>query len=270
VTAVVFGFALVGGLIWLIAASSGTAKAKRVAHLAVMAEHLGGQHDSRGMAWGSKLGPKVTYELTTRGAGSSAEYWTHIHVEVPAAYPLALHVRRQTGRDHRVIERGEMVDVVIGDPPFDEAFLIEAAPADVVRVLLDSRIRNVLDAHKNVDLDTVTRDGARCISLGIQGWLEDLERVREPISAMAQLGGRVRDAFAQADANIETAPVGDPYRPIISDEPARAAQASREAEVEKVTAVRATREANAKAAAVVVLAVIFGLTFLFMGASMCR
>ena len=40
-----------------------------------------------------------------------------------------------------------MVDVVLGDPAFDGDFLVEAAPAVVVKQLLDAPTRRFLEAR---------------------------------------------------------------------------------------------------------------------------
>ena len=267
-----FGVFLVGGIIALIVAASSSAKEKRLRWLAAAAELLGGEHDRSSKAWGTKLGPKVTYELATRGAGSSAESWTHIHVDVPKKYPLAVHVRRQGRRDHALVARGEMVDVLVGDRAFDDAFLIEAAPADVVRLLLDAEVRRLLALHGESDLDTVDRpDGTRALVLGIRGWIEDPALAAEPIQVMARLGSRVRDAYAAADADLAKGDApGDPYRPVVDDRPARTAQVGREAEVEKVKGLRAERDARANAVAWTVIGVVFAIILLSVCATLPR
>jgi hypothetical protein len=261
VGAAVFGVFLVVAIVAVIVAAASAAKEKRLRWLAAAADFLGGEHDRSSKAWGTKLGPKVTLEFATRGAGSSAESWTHIHVDIPPRYPLALHVRRHGRADHKAVARGEMVDVLVGDAAFDTAFLIEAAPADVVRVLLDAEIRSLLSAHQEIDLDTVERgDGTRALVLGMRGWLEDLASFAAPIQVMARLGGRVRDAYAAADAEVERGTAaGDPYRPVTDDEPARKAQAQREAEVSKVKGLRADRDARAKAIAAIVIGIVFAI-----------
>jgi len=256
----------------IVTASSNAAtkqKAERLTKLAAIAAHLGGQHDTSGKAWGTALGPKSTLEFATRGSGSSSENWTHIEVDVPKAYPLAIHVRRQTRSDQQVIARGDMVDVLIGEQVFDDAFLVEAAPADVVRALIDPEVRALLTAHKEVDLETFDRpDGTRCIKLGFRGWEEELEKIKGPLAVMAKLGARVREAYANADAALEQAAPGDPYRPVVDAQPARDAQAVRESEVGRVKAVRDKRAADAHAVMVGVLVLIGLVTAIGLAASL--
>ncbi len=268
---VVVLFVLLFVVVIVASASSVASKAKaaRMTKLAAIAAHLGGQHDDSSKAWGTALGAKTTFDFATRGAGSSSENWTHIEVDVPKAYPLAIHVRRHTRSDQRVIARGDMVDLQIGDEAFDAAFLVEAAPGDVVRALLDADVRGLLSMHKEVDLETVDRtDGTRCIKLGLRGWLEELDAATPALGVMAKLGAHVREAFANADSALEQSAPGDPYRPIADSQPARDAQAERESEVGRIKAVRDKRAAHAHAMMVGVLVVIGLVTAIGLAASL--
>src|ERR1700722_2326941 len=64
----------------------------------------------------------------------------------PGAPQLELHLKPQTRDDEGLVQRGEEIDVVVGDPPFDSAFVVEAAPAETVRALLDPHTRSMLRA----------------------------------------------------------------------------------------------------------------------------
>ena len=114
---------------------------------------LGGSHDDDG-ARGTLDGAALEFRYTARGRGKYAVPWTEIDVAWPAAYPLELYVRRQRWSDKREIDRGAMVDVTLGDRAFDQQFLIEAAPAEIARALLDAPMRRVLAAHVRVELTT--------------------------------------------------------------------------------------------------------------------
>ena len=124
----------------------------------------------------------------------------------------------------------------------------------MVRALIDVEVRSLLAAHKEVDLETVENpDGTRSIKLGFRGWEEELENLASPLAVMAKLGAHVRVAYANADAALEQATPGDPYRPVVDAQPARDAQAVRESEVGRVKAVRVKRAADARAVMVAVL-----------------
>ena len=243
---------------------------ERISKLQLIAAFLGGAHDETGKAWGEKLGPKTTLDLTTRGYGSSSENWTFVDVELPPAYPLVLNIRRHGSADHRAVARAAMVDVILGDKPFDDAFLVEAAPSDVVRELLDGPLRAYLLAHKEIDLTTVEADGGRRIlRLAIRGWLEELEVARPALELAASVGARVRDAYAKVDEAVTRTDAGSPYRPVADERPAQEAQATREAEVAFVHAVQAKRAAENRRAAQVVLGVIAVIVVASIALSTC-
>jgi hypothetical protein len=64
----------------------------------------------------------------------------------PGGAVLELHLVPESARDKERVQRGEEVDVVVGEPLFDQAFVVEAAPAETVRALLDARTRSTLRA----------------------------------------------------------------------------------------------------------------------------
>ena len=64
-----------------------------------------------------------------------------------------------------------MVDVEIGDPAFDRAFLVEAAPAQIARILLDSSVRRLLASHHAVSLTTESPGGRSVVRLSVRTWL---------------------------------------------------------------------------------------------------
>jgi hypothetical protein len=243
---------------------------ERISKLQLIAAFLGGAHDETGKAWGEKLGPKTTLDLTTRGSGSSSENWTYVDVELPPAYPLVLNIRRHGSSDHRAVAREAMVDVIVGDKPFDDAFLVEAAPSDVVRELLDPALRTYLLAHKEIDLTTVEQGGRRILRLAIRGWLEKLDDARPALEVAAGVGARLRDVYAKVDQAVERSEAGSPYRPVADDRPAQEAQATREAEVAFIHAVQAKRAEEARRAAMLVLGVIGAIVVASIAISTCH
>jgi hypothetical protein len=212
------------------------------ARLAQIASQLGGQAGSNA-AVGRHGGVPVTYRFASRGAGSTSESWTEIDVDVPQAYPLELHLRRHLRSDFPQIERGEMIDVQLGDPAFDPEFLVEAAPADVARILLDRDARCYLATHAAVQLDTTTVDGRRVLRLAFVGWREDLVEAMAAIGVVTRIASRVRDAFAAVSATGPVRDVGTPYRPLLDDSAVHDADAARLREARHVEQVREARTA---------------------------
>jgi hypothetical protein len=121
----------------IVAAQIGIVNArKRV--FAEAARALGGTPGASGF-W--KVGEtSVRYTI---GAGlTSGRRQTVCTVRLPAeAPPFEMELRPQTWHETYEIERGRAIDLVLGDASFDESFVVEAAPSDVARAVLDERAR---------------------------------------------------------------------------------------------------------------------------------
>ncbi|MCC6995473.1 MAG: hypothetical protein IT370_12750 [Deltaproteobacteria bacterium] len=249
----VVGF--IGFAIW--AAISGNQR-RRTA-LEAIASKLSGAADSKhAHATGTLAGIPITLRYTTRGSGSSSESWTEIDATPPAGYPLSLLLRAHGWFDSGKIERGDLVDVTIGDPEFDGRFVIEAAPADVVRHLFPPELRAYLMSRKQLTIDTakVGDAGTLVLRLSVRGWLEKPEDFTPALDQMAELAARVREAHARADqAATPAEPGGSPYRPAVDAAPARDARAARADEVAKLEATKAARAASGKAIGWIIIAI---------------
>jgi hypothetical protein len=189
-------------------------------------------------------GVDTTVHYATRGSGNSTTRWTYVDCRLPAGYPLALHVRRHRWLDRGKVERGEMIDVVVGDPPFDDAFLVEGAPAEVVRGILSDDVRDFLLAHARVELET---RGEGALRLAMYRWIHADDALRGALDCATAIAGAVRDATLGADAAAQraAAPPEPAYRDLPADDRAvRAARAARAAEVEELEAARAERAAR--------------------------
>ncbi len=239
-------FLMVVAIIAAVAISATRRRARRRTALEILAAHLRGTSNGD-HATGTLDGIATTVQFTTRGAGSSSESWTYVTCTLPPGYPLALHVRRHGRNDHAQIARGELVDVRCGDPRFDEAFLVEGAPAAIVRAMLDAPARAFLRATPEVELDTLD-DGT--LRLAVRGWLEQLDHARPALEHVAGLAGALRRVSAGADREVPLAVTDDPYRPMADDDPLRAARAARAAEVEALRTQRAARPGPASGLAI--------------------
>jgi hypothetical protein len=142
----------------------GTAAWKNV--LTTAALELEGELDERhGCARGSRNGVRVVYRLATHGSGSSATSVTEVDAEITVPSGFVMLLRPQSLVDPFLVRRGLAVDVTVGDDKFDRAFLVEAAPADVIRAALDVHMRARLLAVHPVKVETcdvglrLTRNG---------------------------------------------------------------------------------------------------------------
>src|ERR1019366_307630 len=57
---------------------------------------------------------------------------------------LEMELRPETARELRNLEHGRAIDLVLGDEAFDDSFIVEAAPSDMARALLDRNTRTAL------------------------------------------------------------------------------------------------------------------------------
>lgn len=223
---------------------------RRRTALEAIASKLSGAADVKhANASGTLAGIPITLRYTTRGSGSNSESWTEIDAQPPAGYPLSLTLRAHGWFDGGKIERGDLVDVIVGDEAFDKRFLLEAAPADVVRHLFPPELRAYLMSRKHLSLETtkVADAGTLVLRLSVRGWLEKPEDFTPALDQMAALAARVREAHATADQAVAPAePGGAPYRPTLDAAPARDARAARAAEVAQLEAVKAGRAATSK------------------------
>src|SRR5258706_6958475 len=102
-------------LVLVIAIAASLAETRRrEAALADIASRLGGASDTT-TASGTSHGVRVAFRYATRGSGKSSQPWTEIDAELPSKYPLAIYVRRHGRSDWSQIQRGEMIDVIVGD-----------------------------------------------------------------------------------------------------------------------------------------------------------
>ncbi len=205
----------------------------------------------RGFAIGNEVsgrcdGAAICFRYATRGSGSDIERWTEIDVDVPPSYPFTLNLRRHVWTDRRRIESGDLIDVVVGNRRFDDEFLVEGAPADVVRHFFDPPLRRLLlDTHHAVELTTHRAGDRAFVRFATRRWVHEPDAAYALIEGVSQIPMRLRAAYVEADRTIPIAFDGGPYRPAPSSRPARDAADARAYEVERLLALRERRSASA-------------------------
>lgn len=225
----------------IVMASAVVGRDRMRASLTAVSSLLGGGHDLGGfVAWGDALGAPVTFAFVSRPAGAGTERWTEIEVKLPARYPLVLRLRRHAPHDRERVERGELIDVDLGDRAFDRAFLLEAAPVDVVKLLLDDKVRAYLLRRDHVELSTQVAEGA-VLKLAVRGWLEKLAEAQPAIETAVDLAIGVREAYARVEEESLLGMGGAPFRPEPDARLTRRAAEEREAEVHRLERLHRTR-----------------------------
>jgi hypothetical protein len=247
---------IAGSIVWIFAANASQAKRVEISLSSIAAKLENGAYDlEKRLAYGEVGGANVWFRYVVRGSGKHKQSWTEVEAEIPAQYPLRLFVRKHGFFDQSKIDRGDMVDVIVGDPAFDNAFLVEAAPAAVARILLDARERAyLLELSERLWLEiTSEHDAVAGIKLSVRTWVMDLPDATRAIEAMVAIAGRVRDAYAAVERATPVADVGTPYRPMLDDSAAKEAADARFAEVLRVDAAQTRRQAHDQFIAVVVI-----------------
>jgi hypothetical protein len=231
------GAALVLGMVVLGIWALGQGAQQQAQRRVVTAEALGGVVDADGRLDVPCGGLRVAVSFTLSGSGSYRTHWTYLEAAMPAGYALALHLRPHRNEDAIEIERDELLDIQIDVPEFDDAFLIEGAPADVVRRLINPQVQATLLRQPPIKIDAA--DGV--LQVMLSGWHEDAAAIRPWVELVGSIAGGVRDAYAAADAAIPLAATGGVYREIPDDQPLQAARAARFAEVQRLGEIRKSR-----------------------------
>jgi hypothetical protein len=116
-------------------------------------------------------------------------------VHLAYAPVVELDLRPQTRTEQHHIAHGRAIDVVFGDPSFDEAFVVEAAPSAIVRQLLDAPTRAVLVVEAPCHLQLVGQE----LRFKKEGFVDSLPRVRRLVETIVSLGARLAELPAQIE-----------------------------------------------------------------------
>ena len=161
---------------------------------------------STGLVAGIKQGRAVKAAYHKR---SEDEYETRVDCELPDR-PFALELRPQTAKEDANIAAGKTIDVKVGDRFFDSVWVIEGAPADVVRRVLDDSVRQSLAF---LLVDDLKQPNARTMRLRAGGkrspqWMINAIGVLVTISNSIDHAYEAADREAVAHAQM----TGAPYR----------------------------------------------------------
>jgi hypothetical protein len=205
--------------------------------LSLKAAGLEPEWDATGFV-GSWRGLDFRYELTSGGRGK--QHATSFAIALPADLPpLEMELRPQTRIELVHLEHGRAIDVELGDDQFDDAFIVEVAPAELARELLEPRARSTL---LGLSPCRVTVSNGRLV-LQKNGYLEEPGEVKRVVEICTDLASRLgtmkaRLAEKQLEASREDPSAG--YRGASPDAVRALAAVPRGAE--EIAAVREARE----------------------------
>lgn len=143
VLAVGFGIALLVGPI--VAVLIRVRRARRKALVDAL-RALGASDVRTGWGHASATVQGVAVRWEMRAAARFAPPTTVCSARLVEPAPFELHLRPQTRDELREVRAGRAIDVKVGDRAFDDCFIVEAAPAELARALLDEPTRAGLSA----------------------------------------------------------------------------------------------------------------------------
>jgi hypothetical protein len=106
---------------------------------------------------------------------------------------LDMDLRPETRAEVRDVEHGRAIDLVLGDEAFDESFIVEAAPSELARELLDRRARTALLTFHPCRL-TIAGQNLRFVKAT---YLDDPAEIRRVLELCVDLGSRLGALPAQ-------------------------------------------------------------------------
>ena len=119
---------------------------------------------------------------------------TWCRVELPAALPpFEMDLRPETRTEARHVERGLAIDLIVGDRAFDESFIVEAAPSEMAKALLDEPARTGLLAFHPCRMTIA--GGELHFSKGAS--LDELPEVRRVLELCSHVASRLQSLPAQ-------------------------------------------------------------------------
>jgi hypothetical protein len=146
------------------------------------------------VAWGvggSVRGVAVHYRLDGGKRRARRTICTaRLSIQRPA---FEMDLRPETRWGQRDVEQGRAIDLVLGDAQFDDSFLVEAAPAELARALLDAETRTAMLAFHPCRL-TVLGDELRFSKNEVLGEFAEIRRVLE---LCTHVGSRLESLPAQ-------------------------------------------------------------------------
>ncbi len=150
-------------------------------------------------------GMPIRWDMVDAGRGRPMH--TICSVSLPHPPRFLMELRRQTGEELEQVRAGRAVDVIVGDPAFDDAFIVEAAPSDVAKKLLDPETRRMLLAMRPLRL-CVTQSTLWLDVVGVVAHAAIVASMIELVLALARRLGELPLAMAEERMSAEAREAG--------------------------------------------------------------
>ena len=146
-------------------------------------------------------GVPVEIRFVMRSHGSSSSKWTEISVKSKhlKGFPMTFnfHVRPTEHGDAQDVRDGRTRDIVLGHAAFDEAFVVEAAPEEVVRRMLDATTRDHMLAEHPLRVISTPKNA---ILIERSDWVEDVDLLERLTKLTVRLAASIAPAAREAAA----------------------------------------------------------------------
>lgn len=179
----------------------------------------------------------------------------------PGAALLEMHLTPQTSRDPDLVARGLEIDVTVGEPLFDAAFVVEAAPAETARAVLDAKTRSTLRALLPCELHVAGGE----VMFRKKDNLSEAFEVREVASLVAGVATRTGSVGLELeDGKLRALGEAGGYRGVsAADAGALLAGEGTHAELAQLRAVRSRRRARNQTMVLILLLAVGLVVMLF-------
>ena len=149
---------------------------------------------------GTVRGVPVRWDALGGGRGNPVHTVCSVSLVHPPRFLMDL--RLQTGEELAQVRAGRAVDVIVGDQAFDDAFIVEAAPSDAAKKLLDAEIRRMLLAMRPVRL-CVAKDALWLDVMGVVGHVAIAKSMLELVLSLTRKLGEIPRTIAEERMTAE-------------------------------------------------------------------
>jgi hypothetical protein len=150
-------------------------------------------------------GVPVRWDVLGGGRGNPVH--TMCSVSLMQAPRFLMDLRRQTGEELQQVHAGRAVDVIVGDQAFDDAFIVEAAPSDVAKKLLDADTRRMLLSMRPLRLG-VAKGTVWLDVVGVVGHVAIAKSMLELVLSLSRRLGEMPRAIAEERMAAEAREAG--------------------------------------------------------------
>ncbi len=144
-------------------------------------------------------GVPVEVRFVLRTQGSSSSKWTEVGAQSTSlkgfAFAFNFDVRETQDYDAAHVRAGRLRDLVLGDAAFDEAFVVEAAPEEVARLMFDETTRAEMLALRPLRVISTSKYAVMIERLD---WSEDVDLLERLVRLVVRIAASLTPSAREA------------------------------------------------------------------------